>query len=152
MGRHDFRPLRVQQTASQLLSTDRNLRPPPWLPVVTTVTPSQALIRTQPVDHRYGHANGKMKQESQPLQRRRRKPSKMFQPMAIRYEEDQLRSEFFGDHPWELARPRVVLEDGGRDWETDDWSRIRQKGRGLSGERHAHMPQDIPLFYAKLKN
>ena len=64
----------------------------------------------------------------------------MFMPMKINYKEDQLRSEFFGDHPWELARPRVVLEDGGRDWETDDWSRIRQKGRGLSGERYIESP------------
>ena len=59
----------------------------------------------------------------------------MFKPLPIRYEEDDLRSVFFSDHPWELARPRVVLEDGGRDWEGDDWSHIRQKGRGLSGER-----------------
>ena len=60
----------------------------------------------------------------------------MFQPTSIRYEEDALRAEFFKDHPWELARPRVVLEDGGKDWERDDWTRVKQKERGLSGERY----------------
>lgn len=59
----------------------------------------------------------------------------MFQPQTIVYEEDALRKEFFGDHPWELARPRVVLENDGKDWHHDDWSRIQQPGRQLSGER-----------------
>ena len=132
MGRHDFRPLRVRQTAQQYLSVEKNARPPPWYSVVGTVTPSQALVRTQPVDHSYHLADPRHKQFSQ--KQRRRRPSKMFQPTSIHYEEDALRREFFGDHPWELARPRMVIEDGGRDWQTDDWSRIRQKARGLSGE------------------
>ena len=33
-----------------------------------------------------------------------------------------MRWEYFNDHPWELARPRVVLEDDGRDRERWDWS------------------------------
>ncbi|KAM3420672.1 hypothetical protein BST61_g3927 [Cercospora zeina] len=39
-----------------------------------------------------------------------------------KYHEDELRWEYFNDHPWELARPRVVLEDNGRDREVYDWS------------------------------
>lgn len=45
----------------------------------------------------------------------------MFQPVNIGYEEDKLRWEYFNDHPWELARPRVVLENDGRDAEKWDW-------------------------------
>jgi small subunit ribosomal protein S23 len=60
----------------------------------------------------------------------------MFQPMPIVYPEDKLRSEFFGDHPWELARPRVVLENDGKDGEKWDWSRIVQLGKKLDGERY----------------
>ena len=41
--------------------------------------------------------------------------------MSLNYEEDRLRWEYFNDHPWELARPRVVLEDDGRDGEKWDW-------------------------------
>lgn len=58
----------------------------------------------------------------------------MFQPAKISYPEDQLRAEFFGDHPWELARPRVILEDSGADAKTWDWSNIRQPGKKLDGE------------------
>jgi small subunit ribosomal protein S23 len=38
------------------------------------------------------------------------------------YKEDKLRWEYFNDHPWELARPRIVLENDGRDRENWDWS------------------------------
>ena len=61
----------------------------------------------------------------------------MFQPMKIEYPEDKLREEFFGDHPWELARPRIVLEDDGKDYQNQDWSRIEQPGKQLDGERCA---------------
>ena len=46
-----------------------------------------------------------------------------------------LRREFFKDHPWELARPRILLEDDGKDSQKTDWSRIQQKEKALSGER-----------------
>ena len=64
-----------------------------------------------------------------------KKPSKMFRPQKIVNKEDILRRQFFGDHPWELARPRVVLEDDGKDGQRWDWSRISQPGRILDGER-----------------
>jgi small subunit ribosomal protein S23 len=60
----------------------------------------------------------------------------MFKPQPIEYEEDQLRREFYSDHPWELARPRIVLENDGRDGQKCDWSRIQQLGRPLNGERY----------------
>lgn len=64
-----------------------------------------------------------------------KKASKLFQPQVIGYEEDLLRKEFFKDHPWELARPRMLIEDGGKDSQQTDWSRIEQKAKALSGER-----------------
>ena len=59
----------------------------------------------------------------------------MFQPQKITYEEDLLRKEFFKDHPWELARPRMMIEDDGRDFYQSDWSNIEQENKMLSGER-----------------
>lgn len=50
-----------------------------------------------------------------------KRASKLFKPVHLNYEEDLLRWEYFNDHPWELARPRVVLEDDGRDAEKWDW-------------------------------
>jgi small subunit ribosomal protein S23 len=45
----------------------------------------------------------------------------MFTPLNLTYEEDRLRWEYFNDHPWELARPRVILENDGKDNEKWDW-------------------------------
>lgn len=58
----------------------------------------------------------------------------MFQPARITYQEDRLRAEFFGDHPWELARPKVIVEDSGNDAKSRDWSKIQQRGKILDGE------------------
>ena len=60
----------------------------------------------------------------------------MFQPQHITYEEDRLRRDFFGDHPWELARPRVMLEDDGKDYQKWDWSQAHQLGRRADGEKY----------------
>jgi small subunit ribosomal protein S23 len=47
-----------------------------------------------------------------------------------------MRKEFFSDHPWELARPRVVLEDSGNDHSRYDWSALEQDGKRVDGERY----------------
>ena len=124
MGRYDFRPLRVHQTATQLLQAERLTSPPPWYDIIGTVPPSQPLIRTQPLPHQqFGN------------QPKTKKASKLFKPQKITYEEDKLRKEFFGDHPWELARPRMIIEDDGKDSYKTDWERVRQPEKGSSGER-----------------
>lgn len=124
MGRYDFRPLRVHRTASQLFASERIKNVPPWHEVIGTVPPAQTLVRSQPLQH-----------QEKPRRTKTRKPSKLFQPQRIVYEEDTLRKEFYGDHPWELARPRVVLENDGRDAERKDWSLVSQPDRPVDGER-----------------
>jgi len=59
----------------------------------------------------------------------------MFIPQPITYEEDKLRKEFYSDHPWELARPRIILEQDGKDGQKCNWSKIQQPGRQLNAER-----------------
>lgn len=58
----------------------------------------------------------------------------MFRPQNIEYEEDKLRREFYSDHPWELARPRVVLETDGKDSYMYNWENIEQINKPLDGE------------------
>ena len=123
-GKYDFRPLRVHQTATQLLNVGRLSSPPAWYNVVGSATPAQPLVRLQAIPHKNPKNTKKIK-----------KASKMFQPQKIGYEEDMLRREFFKDHPWELARPRMILEDDGRDAEKTDWSHIQQNEKALNGER-----------------
>jgi len=124
MGRYDFRPQRVHQTATQLLNSERIANPPAWYNVVGSITPAQTLVRTQPIPH-----------QRRKLGPRTKKASKLFQPQVIGYEEDMLRKDFFKDHPWELARPRMIIEDEGKDSHKIDWSSIEQKEKALSGER-----------------
>ncbi|KAF8535653.1 mitochondrial ribosomal protein S25-domain-containing protein [Trichophaea hybrida] len=122
MGRH-LRPLRVHQLASQMLETGRLQREPPWYRVVGAIPPTTTLVRTLPVQL----------QEKQP-RKSARKPSRMFQPQRIVYPEDELRSTFFQDHPWELSRPRILVENDGKDFTRYDWSRMQQPGKQLNGE------------------
>ncbi|KAK0337917.1 mitochondrial ribosomal small subunit component [Friedmanniomyces endolithicus] len=107
MGRYDFAPQRVHAHATQLLAHKRIVNPPPWYNIIAAVPPAERLTRP-------------------PLQRNQRpggkKASRLFKPLRLQYEEDRLRWDYFNDHPWELAKPRVVLEDDGRDAEKWDWS------------------------------
>ena len=131
-----MKPSRVYQTASLLLESKSISQPPPWFKTIGSIPPSERLTRTQPAQHRAPNSKS-----------RTRKPSKMFKPQVIDYEEDRLRREFYGDHPWELARPRIVLENDGKDGYRCDWSQIQQPGRPLSGERYgSSVPHlSIPL-------
>ena len=122
MGKFDFRPARVHQTATQLLRTERIKARPSWYDVAADIPPSQILVRTQPVQHSETRKGAK-------------KPSKLFKPQKVSYPEDALRRTFFKDHPWELARPRVVLEDSGDDYRRQHWGSIRAPGGHLSGEK-----------------
>ncbi|KAK7511137.1 mitochondrial 37S ribosomal protein mS23 [Phyllosticta citriasiana] len=125
MGRYDFTASRVHRAATELLATQRLQAPPPWYNIVADYPPAQTLVRPlqrvgRPQDFRKG--------------KNAKKPSKMFQPMPLRYEEDRLRLEFFSDHPWELARPRVILEDSGNDSKHWNWEQIEQCNKPLDGE------------------
>ncbi len=128
MGRYDLRPLQVHQTVKQYLTTPRMTVAPPWYQVVNRFPPAQILTRPQPVQHQE-------RPPSSAKRRKNKKPSRMYQPAEIKYLEDDLRREFFTDHPWELARPRVILEDDGKDAQRNDWSQLEQPQRATDGER-----------------
>ncbi|CAK1362686.1 37S ribosomal protein S25, mitochondrial [Cercospora beticola] len=110
MGRYSFATQNVQKTASQLLHVNRIPAPPPWYQAIANTPPSTRLTRPP------------LQRSNAPNKKSNRKSSRLFKPLSIKYTEDQLRWEYFNDHPWELARPRVVLEDNGRDREVYDWS------------------------------
>lgn len=131
MGRYDFRPMRVRQTAKALYDTRRNRDLPQWYGIVGDIPPSETLARPL---------------LRAPRPKKAKKPSRMFQPLPIVYPEDKLRSEFFGDHPWELARPRIIVEDSGNDSKNYDWSSIVQPGKQLDGERCVTIPAPYFIF------
>lgn len=132
MGRN-FRAARVLQRATDAAGiplfastgTTRgrvNAKPPAWFKAVQMVQPSETLTRPYPIQH--GAPDP-----------RRRAPRSLYKPTKLVYPEDELRQTFYRDHPWELARPRVIMELDGKDARYVDWSRgVRQPGVQLSGE------------------
>ncbi|EQL03246.1 37S ribosomal protein S25 [Ophiocordyceps sinensis CO18] len=125
MGRQ-IRPAGVfDATALRLKSTifpkHSNVEPP-WFRVMNSIPPAESVVRTITPRHH----------EPDP---RATKPKDLYRPQNIRYLEDSLRATFFKDHPWELARPRVILELDGKDYQYCDWSKgLRQPEMPLSGE------------------
>ena len=121
---HHIRPARVMQRAHAILQNPMVRAPPPvWLKAVEKVPPAQ--LRTRPYLPQH-----------QPLDPKARKPRNLYKPTRLTYPEDSLRRTFYRDHPWELARPMMVLEQDGMDARHRDWSKgLRQQGMKLSGER-----------------
>jgi small subunit ribosomal protein S23 len=124
MGRQ-IRPAQVFKT----VTTEMNHRvldkyavaEPPWYQVVGSIPPSETIVRTITPRHQGPKKNAK--------------PKNLYRPQPISYPEDRLRQTFYKDHPWELARPRVVLELDGKDAQRCDWSKgLRQPGVALTGE------------------
>lgn len=122
-----FLAARVLETAQNLISVERIKGQgvgalPNRMKAIQAIAPSEILTRPYPIQHTQPKAS--------------RRPKNLFRPTKITYPEDRLRAEFFKDHPWELARPKLVLELDGKDARYRDWSQgLRQPGMKLSGER-----------------
>lgn len=120
-------PLRVLQTATRMLESGYISKEPVWFRTVADIPPTTTIVRTRPVQ---------LQKKPTKLKGNRKIPG-MFKPDKIVYPEDAMRTQFFKDHPWELARPRVLVENDGRDYQRYDWSKIQQRGKALDGERCA---------------
>ncbi|KAH8697193.1 37S ribosomal protein Rsm25 [Talaromyces proteolyticus] len=145
MGKYNLTALRVRQMALRQRASKKIGILPSWADVVGDIPPTQTVVRQQPIQHQYlrqrvrtipGTSRTEIVHEpiSHKQSKSNKKPSKIFLPVEIKYEEDQLRKEFFRDHPWELARPRILVEKTGKDFENWDWSRLQQPGKRLDGE------------------
>lgn len=150
-----FRAQRVLRAADQLLEHKRLHAKPPWHSTLQKVPPPEMLVRpiklppTIQIDEEAFYRPGQRIRNGRPFNKDNEDVSGMqmrwgsggkgqaYKPKNIVYPEDRMRTTFFGDHPWELARPRVMVELGGgydaREW---DWGRgIEQPGKQLDGER-----------------
>ncbi|KAL3437658.1 37S ribosomal protein S25, mitochondrial [Aspergillus tetrazonus] len=143
MGKYNLTALQVRKTALDSIAAGNKGDLPRWVNVVGDIPPAQILVRERPQQHALVRQRMKTipgNPKPQPVfqvQTKRVKPkkaSRMFLPVEIKYEEDQLRKEFFRDHPWELARPRILVESSGKDFERYNWSRMQQPGKKLDGE------------------
>ncbi|EJS43317.1 rsm25p [Saccharomyces arboricola H-6] len=58
---------------------------------------------------------------------------KLYKPPKLTFVEDRLRALFYQQHPWELSRPKILVENEIGD-ENYDWSHMLQLGKLLDGE------------------
>ncbi|SCU90851.1 LAMI_0E03840g1_1 [Lachancea mirantina] len=56
----------------------------------------------------------------------------LYRAPKLKFTEDKLRQLFYEQHPWELSRPKMLVENTGT--ENYDWSHIQQLGKPLDGE------------------
>lgn len=146
MGKLNFTALQVRRTAIAQQRAGKTPKLPCWIDIMETIPPSSVLVRNLPQQHpltreRMKTLPGKTEPrtviETRPTRRTKsKKPSRMFQPVKMEFEEDQLRREFYRDHPWELARPRVVLESDGKDHMRYNWESLQQNRKRVDGERY----------------
>ncbi|KAK6205182.1 37S ribosomal protein S25, mitochondrial [Scheffersomyces amazonensis] len=52
----------------------------------------------------------------------------------LKFLEDELRDVFYHQHPWEFARPKILVENEGDDISKLDWSHMLQFTKPLDGE------------------
>ncbi|KAK8107442.1 mitochondrial 37S ribosomal protein mS23 [Apiospora kogelbergensis] len=139
-AQRQIRPSRVYQTVTTLMKhriqPELAVQQPVWYKVVESIPPSEILTRPFPPQHKQPNP-------------RARKASRLFQPQKLVYREDELRKKFYTDHPWELARPRMIIEMDGKDSLRCDWSKgLRQPGMPLSGEcvvqRQMYLMDNVP--------
>lgn len=129
MGGRQIRPATVWKTKNLQLGSQvlekHPIERPPWFDVLASCPPGETLVRPIPTQH-----------VDIPRPKKQRKPKAIYRPQRLSYPEDKLRRTFFMDHPWELARPRTLVEQDGKDYQLVDWSKgLRQQSVPLTGER-----------------
>ncbi|KAL4921246.1 mitochondrial ribosomal protein S25 [Aspergillus aurantiobrunneus] len=143
MGKYNLTALQVRQSVVKSLTAGKKGVLPSWVNVVRDIPPAQILVRDRPQQHQLvrqrlktipGDEKPQVVFEAQEKRKKPKKASRMYLPVEIKYEEDQLRKEFFRDHPWELARPRILLETSGKDFVKYNWKKMQQRGKRLDGE------------------
>ncbi|KAL0088489.1 mitochondrial ribosomal protein S25 [Phycomyces blakesleeanus] len=114
-------PTGLARHVSNLLKGDLLKKAPVWLPVLQSIPPGPSIIRAQhhnPIEvaaldeskeaFRQSNTRNTVAATRHKQKHLRTKPPR---PVAIVYPEDKLRRQFYRDHPYELARPKVLVEN-----------------------------------------
>ncbi|KAJ1814050.1 mitochondrial ribosomal small subunit component [Coemansia sp. RSA 2598] len=140
----------VQQTYEQLLKANLRDQVPAWLKAMREVPPTDSLVR----DPSYFSTKGKLAFEKDgadvasggvaTIKRtlpkgcvsighsKRHLRTRSTRPPKIEFPEDKLRRVFYKNHPFELSRPRIVMEPTGLT--NQDWSQLAGGSRQITGE------------------
>ena len=112
-------PNGLAKHVSNMLKGNLMKNQPVWLPVVQAIPPGPSIIRSQNPEV---NVNGQTDLETSVLAKPRTNTHRLRhsekhlrtpppRPRAIVYPEDRLRRQFFKDHPFELAKPKVLVEN-----------------------------------------
>lgn len=125
----------VHQQVSRLMNANYIKKQPAWfqavldyppLPLPPKAPPSRTQYDQQPVK---GSTSGSS----------RLRPHDP-RPLPIYYLEDDIRRQFFRDHPFEAFRPTTLVEGAGIEdshpIQGEAWTRLRQRGRNPTPEEY----------------
>jgi small subunit ribosomal protein S23 len=112
-------PSGLAKHVSNMLKGNLMKKKPVWLPVVQAYPPGPSIIRSQNPEV---NVSGQTDLEAATLATTKQSTHRLRhsqkhlrtlppRPRAIVYPEDKLRRQFFKDHPFELSRPKVLVEN-----------------------------------------
>ncbi|KAI0961934.1 hypothetical protein AcV7_010348 [Taiwanofungus camphoratus] len=143
----------VHKQASRLLRQNYLKTEPAWYQAVLEHPPLPLPPKAPPARSKYDLPTEKNSQRPASG----RSPIKP-RPLPVHYVEDEIRRQFFSDHPFEAFRPTSLNEGAAVQDEHPirgkEWTRLRQRGRNPTAEdavRYAanlHLNHDIPLTRA----
>ena len=126
----------VHKQASRLLLQQYIKKEPAWFQAVLDHPPLPLPPRAPAVREDHDLPPHETLEARTKPSRHMRPPSR--HPLPIRYVEDDVRRQFFKDHPFEAFRPRTLVEEGEIEQEHSvngiQWTRLRQRGRNPSSE------------------
>ena len=102
----------VTQSVSRLLSGSFLKSEPLWYATTLEHPPVALPTRFARETPRQNVYLNKLAQGVTPSERERRQAVPSLKPRPITYLEDRVRRQFYKDHPWEVLRPRTLVEPG----------------------------------------
>ncbi|KAF9908567.1 mitochondrial ribosomal small subunit component [Linnemannia zychae] len=148
-------PAKVHSYVTKLLKANLIKNPPVWYPAASLAPPSPTFLRERDPSGANPHGQlpfekaAEIKQKKEALASGTPVPTpthkeltrssrsqkhlrwKTERPQKIVYPEDKLRRRFYEDHPWELRRPRCLIETSG-DGTRRNWTSLLQPGRSIA--------------------
>ena len=132
----------VHKQASRLTRAGFLKTPPVWYEAVLEHPPLPLPPREPPARTSYDRAP--------PKQTLATKKTPGPRPLPVNYTEDDIRRQFFRDHPFEAFRARSITEAGAIEDEHPidglQWTRLNQRGRNPSPEEYVRR---VSLFPAR---
>ncbi|KAJ7161329.1 mitochondrial ribosomal protein S25-domain-containing protein [Mycena crocata] len=142
----------VHHQVARLMRGDIISRPPKWYQPVLNFPPLPLPAKAPPTRTHYDQ---KMKPISPGKPQKLKRPEN--RPLPIHYIEDDIRRQFYSDHPFEAFRPSTLVEKGDiqlHEVNGKGWTRLRQRGRNPLPEDtiqftlNLHQVHKLPLSQA----